>query len=210
MYCIDRRGENSVQKIIGYHGTKASKKDLIIKNGFKIPERKKEDNYWLGHGIYFFSDYELAEWWAITKVNRHRIKYGSKDFPCVIRAEIRAENVLDLDNPFALNQFFFWCHESASKEIIPSGVVLDFDMGDGQEKAKQRERCFWLDYIKEEKDISVIIYTFSKKNPSYGNHHHMKDVGLYYNEKQICVSDNKFIVHKEVIGNGENFDEEIV
>lgn len=56
-----------MQKIIGYHGTKAKNVNPILKNGFIIAPKKDGDNHWLGHGIYFYSDYELADWWARTK-----------------------------------------------------------------------------------------------------------------------------------------------
>lgn len=199
-----------MQEIIGFHGTKMSCKDSIIKEEFKIPKKKKKDNHWLGHGIYFFADYELAEWWAETKVKVHRRKYGSEDEPCVIQAVIRADNILNLDNPFKMIQFDDWCHEMA-EEIVRKGIILNFDMGDGLRYAKYRERCFWMDQIKEEKKIQVIIYTFTKDNPSYADsHYHINDMGLSYNEKQICVSSNDMIIKKIVVENIGDFGEVIV
>ena len=81
-----------MQKIIGYHGTKKRFAESIINDGFKIATPKDNDNHWLGHGIYFYSDYELAEWWGKTKVNKHNEKYGCDDVPIVIRGNIEAAN----------------------------------------------------------------------------------------------------------------------
>ena len=82
-----------MQKIIGYHGTKERFAASIINNGFKIAIRKENDNHWLGHGIYFYSDYELAEWWGRTKVNRQNEKYGNNDTAIVIKGVIEGDTV---------------------------------------------------------------------------------------------------------------------
>lgn len=94
-----------MQKIIGYHGTKERFAASIINNGFKIAIRKENDNHWLGHGIYFYSDYELAEWWGRTKVNRQNEKYGNNDTAIVIKGVIEGDTVWDLDRPFMLRKF---------------------------------------------------------------------------------------------------------
>jgi len=159
--------------------------DDILSNNFKEPTVKQGDNHWLGHGIYFFSDFELADWWAKTKVKNHNKKYSNIDMASVIKAEIQAERIVDLDNPSEMNNFVEYCHKFQA-ELVKEGVVLE--LVDINSKQK---RCFFMDSYKLEKDIEVIIYTFSKKNPSYASSKYHKEVfrelDLHYNEKQICV-----------------------
>ena len=214
---LGRYGETQLQKIVGYHGTKSENVDSILKEGFKIKKSKKGDNHWLGHGIYFYSDYELADWWAQTKVKKHNQKYGENNVAAVIRAVIKADNILDLDSPFALKKFKEY-QEELEKQIVEQGIVLDFTQGKG--KISERIRCFWLDAVKQEYNIQVIIYTFTQNNPSYVDskyHIYSQDgyslnsMGLAYHEKQICVTENALIVNVNSIDNsGEEFDEVII
>lgn len=204
-----------MQKIIGYHGTKERFADSILKDGFKIAPKRENDNHWLGHGIYFYSDYELAEWWGRTKVNKHNKKYGFDDTSVVIKGIIEGDEVWDLDKPFVLKRFKE-CQKKLEKDFIKLGVKLDFSKGDTLEKI----RCFWMDSVKEDYNISVLIYTFTKDNPSYvESEYHvnskeefsLRNMGLTYHEKQICVTDNQFIVDRSIVnGSVEEFDEVII
>ena len=206
-----------MQEIIGYHGTKDASAKLILKDGFALATPKKGDNHWLGHGIYFYTEFELAEWWAKTKVKKQNKKYSKKDSPVVLKAVIHANNILDLDNPFCLMQFEEY-QKKLEEQVINDGIVLDFADGKGQEK--ERIRCFWMDMVKEEYDIEVIIYTFNRKNPSYVNSKYhvdnesensLKNMQLVYHEKQICVTSDNYIVEKEIVRDCvEEFDEVII
>lgn len=206
-----------MQKITGYHGTKERFANSIINDGFKIAMPKKGDNHWLGHGIYFYSDYELAEWWSKTKVEKQNKKYGCNDKPVVIKGNIHADNVWDLDNPFILRQFKE-CQKELERQFIEQGVELDFT--EGKRPISEKIRCFWMDAMKEEKSIEVIIYTFSRSNPSYvtSEYHVNKledyplyNMGLAYHEKQICVTKDKNVVSKSIVNSSiEEFDEVIV
>lgn len=206
----------NVKEIIGFHGTKLRFADSIISDNFKIAEIKSTDNHWLGHGVYFYEDYELAEWWAESKAKTHRKKYGSDDEASVIKARIIVNNIIDLDNPFELNRFSGYCQEIEA-DIVKSGTVLDFVMGDhsekGQIKAEERKRCFFMDAVKGVKGIDAIIYTFSKANPSYAASKYHKEVleglGLHYNEKQICVTKVTSIVERTSVEK-EVFNEVII
>ena len=54
-----------------YHATDQKCLDGILKEGFICKPNKE---HWLGNGVYFFIEYELALWWSSTK---HK-KYGEK------------------------------------------------------------------------------------------------------------------------------------
>ncbi len=210
-------GDINVQEIIGFHGTKSSSANSIISNNFRIQKPKNTDNHWLGHGIYFYEDYELAEWWAESKIQAHIKKYNIKDTSEVIKAKIVANNIIDLDKPFELKRFSVYC-EDIQKDFVRRGIVLDFVMGDntekGQMKAAERRRCFLLDNYKNSKNIDVIIYTFTKSNPSYATSKYRKvleDIGMHFNEKQICVTSVETIVKRCCMKKvNEEFDEVII
>ena len=139
-----------MKKIMGYHGTKKKFINSIVSDNFKLEEERKTDNHWLGHGIYFFSDYELAEWWAETKVNAQNRKYGNNDQPGVIKAKICANNIMDLDNPSQLDKFVDFCEE-IEQQLIKKGIVLDFtnnlNLHEDSGIILERKRCFFMDMI---------------------------------------------------------------
>ncbi|HPR95840.1 MAG TPA: hypothetical protein PK466_05890 [Thermotogota bacterium] len=201
--------------LIGYHGTKSSNVSGILSENFKEPIVKKEDNHWLGHGIYFFSDFELAEWWAKTKVKIHNKKYSADDRASVIKAEIQADRIIDLDLPSKMNEFVEYCHKF-QEEIVEQGIVLDFisdkKNSNTPEKISKRKRCFFMDSYKLDRDIEVILFTFSKENPSYASSRYhkrlFKELDLHYNEKQICVSKPSNIVKRVEIK--FDFDDEVI
>lgn len=205
-----------MHKIIGYHGTKKRFADSILKEGFKKVQIIEGDNHWLGHGIYFYADYELAEWWAETKVRKHNKKYKQFDIPVVVKGEIEAGNILDLDKPFMLNLFKKY-QKKLEEQMVKDGVVLDFTKGKGH--SCERIRCFWMDAVKEEHNIDVVIYTFPKKNPSYiDSDYHVNttetyslgNMGLTYHEKQICVTANNCIVDKSIVSSSLGEFEEVI
>ncbi len=192
-----------MQEIIGFHGTTEESANIIIKDNFKIKNPKDTDNHWLGHGIYFFEVSELAAWWSQTKVDVRNNKYGYDDSPAVLKCSILSENILNLDNPFELIRFFEFC-KSYEEELVEEGIVIDFSKQIPNNKKREkiiseRKRCFFLDSIKERNNISIIIYTFTKDDPSYVSSKYHKtilnDLGFFhFNEKQICVTDNKYII----------------
>lgn len=76
-----------------YHGTIKRYKNSILKNGLTLSDR--EDNY-LGTGVYFYDDSQLAVKWARNKAAYH------SDSPIVFESNILYDNVLDLtDNQVA-------------------------------------------------------------------------------------------------------------
>lgn len=206
-----------MQEIIGFHGTTKKSANIIIKDNFKINEPKNTDNHWLGHGVYFFEVHELATWWAQTKVNARNKKYNRKDSAAVLKCKILGNNILNLDNPFELMRFIEFCRND-EKRLIEEGVVIDFSKQIPKQKnmnkiITERKRCFFLDRMKDCNNISVIIYTFNKDNPSYASSKYHKtilnDFGFFhYNEKQICVTDKKFIVDITIID--QLYQEEII
>lgn len=129
----------------------------------------------------------------------------------MICAKISSKNILDLDKKLGMNKFLKFCEE-LGKEIVELGIILDFTQDDASKKLKQeRMRCFYLDQMKDRENIDTIIYTFSKDNPSYKYaNNSMKDMGLSYNEKQICVTKNDNISNRYEVCKHPEFDEVII
>lgn len=75
-----------------YHGTDQKCLHNITIDGFKC---KENDEHWLGNGIYFFIEYDLAKWWALIKHS----KFGNNvDTPVVIEVELScdSDDIVDL------------------------------------------------------------------------------------------------------------------
>jgi hypothetical protein len=172
---------------IGYHGTELQYVDEILKKGFT---HRIRDDHWLGQGIYFYTDLELAKWWANTKFKKLDRQ------PAVIKVVIEVDDTafLDLDTVAGMDFFF-----NKSKELLS-----DMSFGVRVEDNLYKNLCFALDYLKEMEDIQVVRYTFSKDSPSYGiqriadfeKQYFKLPRDFAYHETQICVSENDLIVHK--------------
>jgi len=50
--------------ITGYHGTSSNYAESIEKHGLDPDKTHTRPDHWLGQGVYFFEDSDLAKWWA--------------------------------------------------------------------------------------------------------------------------------------------------
>lgn len=175
----------------GYHGAHLQSVERILQDGFIAKERS---DHWLGQGIYFYTDFELAKWWSEKK-----FKVPSEVAVIAIKLEFEQSKLLDLDKVSGINRFV-----KGLKEVLKNltyKVVFKCDTEDDI----IRNFCFVLDLIKEHLKIEVVIMTFHKDNPSYGRYD-LKEVhekifplplSLTYKERQICITNNSCITHKE-------------
>jgi hypothetical protein len=169
----------NLRKIRVYHGTLDSNANAIYKDGFIY---SKEENEWLGHGVYFFSQYSNAKQWAITekKKSKHRNK---SEISVVICAILKAskDNFLDLDR----------CDDMSKLEreidilfYSPEGKAhgLPEFLNDAE------QRCFYCNYYRKiHPEIKIMAYTFcALKITKYG-------FPTNINSKQYCVTDNDTI-----------------
>lgn len=174
--------------IIGYHGTEIKNVNNILKEGLSHTQR---DDHWLGQGFYLYKDFALAQWWAKKKFKQN---YNQ---PAVIKVElvVREEKLLDLDTVEGLNRFF----REMKRLLALTSYRFRF-----KNDERIKNLCFALDLLKEELDIWVIIRTFSKDNPSYGDENipNFEDkyftlpLDFAYLETQICVSKNECVKNK--------------
>ena len=86
MALIHVRGISMGKKsIYCYHGTDYTLGQIICGEEFSI---KKNDEHWLGNGIYFYHDLSLAEWWTTQPTS----KFGSFiNNPAIITCEIEVD-----------------------------------------------------------------------------------------------------------------------
>ena len=192
-----------------FHGTFFDKCDNIIKSGFIIPKPQKTNDHWLGHGIYFYDSYFLANWWAKRKAISYRKKYQEKHIPAVIYCNIFVpqEQVLNLDDRIHLQRFARYCN-SKTKELGLTEHEFHVKK-EGDVPSADQIRCFLLDLYKLDNKIGIVIYTFNKQITSYsksvfkfGNH---INLGLEYKEAQYCVSSNDYIRDRYVYNAREEY-----
>lgn len=114
-------------EIVGFHGTLYSYALKIKANGFNLPAKKYKHDHWLGHGVYFYSDFFSANYWAITKTK----KKGTVDEQkCIIQAEIICDNdkVIDFDDPCELRKYNLSII-GYNKLITENNISLNFSKG---------------------------------------------------------------------------------
>ena len=154
----------------GHHGTLESCFRLIEKEGFRC---SKKNNEWLGWGIYFFAEYEDAQWWANNE-SLKKTKRGQK--PCVITALVKYKNneYLDLDVRADKREFDKLAADLSAK----LKVSLHF-------KTAAQWRCYYSNLVFRSTTVKILSYTV----PTGG-----KDkFGFPYQKRQHCVSDNQYI-----------------
>lgn len=177
-------------KIIGYHNTESDNVKDIITNGFKY---RKNEKHWLGQGIYFFDNLDMA--FRNIDMLDHE-----KDIKTIV-AEINVTDseFLNLDEVKNLNEFRKFCSQLYQK-MEKEGIELVIK-GKSKNVALLTYRCFFLDLFKEEKGYKVVSKTFAKDNPQYAEKviGFEKYFGLPFLETYICVSGNEYIINKEVI-----------
>ena len=185
------------ETVRGYHGTFKSVVKDIIDKGFEV---KLRDDHWLGQGIYLYTDFELSKWWVQTKIDRLLLNEEAAVMEVLCKSDIK---VLNLDNFEGMN-FFYRAFEEVFKELKKLDVTVKLKKSSSS-KDKTKNLCFALDLIKKEYDIDVVINTFIKGNPSYGEFNTRKfekeyfPFGLNYKETQICISSNDCIDSKKCV-----------
>lgn len=82
-------------KELGYHGTCTKHRYSIEKDGLDPTKCKYRSDHWLGQGVYFFDDYERAQWWASNSSSQNG-NCGGVIFQSLIEAA--DDEVLNLDD----------------------------------------------------------------------------------------------------------------
>lgn len=169
-----------------YHGTDQKYLHSITINGFKC---KENDEHWLGNGIYFFIDYDLAKWWTLIKHS----KFGNNvDTPVVIEVELScdSDDIVDL----RVLENYNWIYKQYNefhRNLLCCG---------SHKLTSNKLRCAFFDWLKEEYDIKVIVAGFQKNSPSYLQGNLLDVFNIPYVEYQVCVYDASIISIQNVKG----------
>lgn len=164
-----------------YHATDRKCLDGILKEGFIYKPNKE---HWLGNGVYFFIEYELARWWYKTE---HK-NFGQKiKNPIIIEVTLNvdSDNMVDFR---ILNDYNWIAHKYNQfiNEIFEYGTPT-------QPINYNKLRCSFFDWISNAYKIKVVIGSFSKYKSSYLKSNLPIKFQLPYIEYQVCVYDNSII-----------------
>lgn len=185
----------------GYHGTCLKFKDDIVANGLDPSKCKYRKDHWLGQGVYFFEDYNKAEWWA-ENTSSNNGKCGKVVFKSVIDAT--DNEILNLDDDLQLDRFISEVIDSLDDiKQLCNGSMPIFD--------DRSFRAVFFDYYKKKHGISVIIGTFEKDYAGYTKHRTRRELdiqnkimnitGIRFHERQICVSNKECIKSTIIVYN---------
>lgn len=164
-------------RLILYHGTDYEIAQTIMRDEFLV---KKNDEHWLGNGIYFYIDDSLAKWWTSNPTKKHGSTIKK---PAIIKAMLIVPDnrVLDLRRKSDFDKLVEWeldyrtkCVEYASDEDING----------------YKYRCALFDDILNRRGIDVIIGGFDSKNQPYNDTRTislLKKLRITYTEIQVCV-----------------------
>lgn len=180
-----------MEKLSLYHGTEFKNAKKILNGEFKIG---RNDEHWLGNGIYFFEDEPLAKWWTTNPTT----KFGSPQIikPAVIECQIEIDkrDMLDLR---CLEDYHFFCKtykDEYLKQILSNSSEKPLEIA--------KLRCAFCDFMQERYQYKMIVGTFYKPDQpylpqKYGRY--FKKFRLPYIEIQYSVFDNDIITKKEII-----------
>lgn len=164
----------------GYHGTVSNYARKIDSDGFIIKDIKPEDDHWLGHGIYFYEDYEDAMYWADSKSKKRN------QSPVVYKVKLEAtdEAIFDLDIKENSIKIFEYAkeYEESLKEL---GIIIKGN--------KRQYRCTLLDSYKFEFGIMIMLYTFENNFSWTGNNIKSNIIDIKFKKKQICATNPSVI-----------------
>lgn len=182
-------------KIIGYHGTTEENGNNIIESQeYKYDESR---NHWMGDGIYFFEDPDLAEQWANDMVEKEK---KEKKAPMVLVNTLHCENDRCLDLTKLKNKDKFRTDFTEFFNELKTARNGGLVIGD-ESTSKKEVLSLYYNYLKKQNGYDIIINTFVKKNTKYATTKMPKDFNLSYDlftglsfvEVQICASNNSVI-----------------
>lgn len=169
--------------MLAYHGTKSDVCDKIIKNGFII---KPNIEHWLGNGIYFFIDSQLAKWWTSNPTTKFGTVSNSKG--AILTYDIHIDDkvsVLDLRNLEDYMNFTntFVALHSTFKKTLKNYIKVSF----------QSVLCSVFDYFFNTGYDIIIGAYFLPKQPYLETVDKalFENFGLSYFEVQVCVKNTK-------------------
>lgn len=179
---------------IAYHATDNNNIKSIFDEGFHYNYYKY---HWLGNGVYFFIDENLAQKWGKS----HLKQYGQIHNCVILKVTIEVEKDFLCD----LRQLDEYCSVKEKfdeyMEML-SSLSIRFKE-DSAEKFYQRLRCAFFDWLKKEMNLKCVISYFSERQrtlPSkIKNEDDFLQFKIPYMEVQLCLYDTSCITKKEIV-----------
>lgn len=182
---------NNMTEYVGYHGTDLKCAESIIKSSFRC---KISTKHWLGNGIYFFKDKQLAVWWT-TKPSQ---KFGNDiDNPAIIKAIIHCEDD-KVCNMFQLETYTFIVEKfRCFMETFRCYAQTD------ESYSVEKLRCSFFDWLTEIYHIDLIECGFQIDPPEITNGEEFElmrnKFNIPYIQVQLCVKYDSLIKDKCII-----------
>ena len=187
-----------VQEIIeGYHSTNKSNEESIIKFGYDL-DKCKEEEQWLGKGVYFWKSlYYAVEWNYIHthSFSKNLIWNNILNNKTIFIAEIfiEKEKMIDLTSPEGT--ILFEEFQKVVKTNLNANEI---------EEAEKKDDVFWIYMIQkrgffEKFDIIIASYRKEIKKSKIKSTRNFEK----YIQTQICVKKTKNIIHNQVYSNIE-------
>lgn len=179
----------TINTYTAYHATDKSNVNGIMTNNFTY---NVHDDHWLGNGVYFFLDKNLAIKWPELSCK----KYGVIKCATIFEVEIltNEESVCDL-------------RDLKSYNFVKDTFVEYWNMVKSSNKFMQsinmsKIRCAFFDWLIKEADLKCIIAYFTERNnlTGYIDKSAFKifsDFHIPYIEVQLCVTDVTCIKDKK-------------
>lgn len=197
--------------IVGYHATNSNNVQSIIKNNFKKPCKTTEDldektsekfyTYWLGTGVYFFEDIEVAKWWK-TKPSSTFGEKGSYEEKSIIHALITtSEKTWDLRKVSTWRKIIKIFNEYMSEigKYIVNAKNYDEEI---KKNVYKKLRCSFFTWFSQNYDVDVIIVAFNQAEFDYldkGVYDIDEYMDIYYTEVQYCVYNTNCIIQRNLV-----------
>jgi len=164
-----------------FHGTDLKYVQSILNVGFVCRENKE---HWLGNGIYFFIEKDVARWWT-TKPSR---KFGSKiKNPAVVECDmyIQREKLIDTTVLADYNRL-----DELSREFV---IEYFNSVSDEEPITAYNLRCLLFNWLFKEKDYFAfkVPFTLSKRPYCDADFSLVHDLSIQYNEIQVCLREDQ-------------------
>ncbi len=179
-------------KYILYHGTDRTAAEKILKTNEFITS--SHDEHWLGQGVYFYLDEELAKWWTSKPTKKHGVDIKT---PYILKCTIQVDDseVLDLRKLDDYKKYCSYFYDYFTNIFINKVLSSELEL--------KKIRCAFFDWLFSLYDIygiRVVIGTFLPPEQKYlpKDIINIEKLNLLFIETQVCVSEeSKDIIHIE-------------
>ena len=175
-----------------FHATDVKYVDSIISGNFIVSANLE---HWLGNGIYFYTEEDLARWWGTNPTK----KYTQIKDPRIIKVNI------DIPDHLVLDLRRFKNYKQMSEEFMRFYKNLFNDDCTSISGVNGRQiQSDFFNYYFQKVNVKMIIGTFAAERQSYIGAQYktlLDEIGLKYTETQVCLlgSAQEYIKSKEML-----------